>query len=59
MPLKEFLVDGDVLDGDESAADFVLGDHVDEHRRIAVAEAVKENGDIDHGMHKCIVHPES
>ena len=42
MSLKEFFVDGDVLDGDEPAAGFVLGDRVDQHRRIPVAEPVEE-----------------
>ena len=48
VPLEEFLVDGDVLDGDETAARLVLGDRVDEHRRIPVAQPVEEDGDVDH-----------
>src|SRR6185503_11003064 len=48
MALKEFLVDGDVLDGNEAAARLVLGNGVDEHRRIPVAQPVQEDGDVDH-----------
>ena len=48
VALKEFFVDGDVLDGDETAARLVLRDRVDEHRRIPVAQPVQENGDVDH-----------
>ena len=47
MALEEFLVDGDVLDGDEAAARLVLGDRVDEHRRIPVAQPVEQDGDVD------------
>ena len=48
VALKEFLVDRDVLDGDETPAGLVLGDRVDEHRRIPVAQPVEEDGDVDH-----------
>ena len=50
MSLEELLVDGDVLDRDEAPPRFVLEDGVDEHRRIAVAEAIQRLRDIDrHG----------
>src|SRR5688572_4973644 len=48
MALKEFFVDGDVLDGDETPARLVLGDRVDEQRRIPVAQPVQEDGDVNH-----------
>ena len=48
VALKELLVDRDVLDGDETPARLVLGDRVDEHRRIPVAQPVEEDGDVDH-----------
>jgi hypothetical protein len=41
VPLKELLVDGDVLDGDEALTGFVFRDGVDEHRRIPIALAVE------------------
>ena len=40
MSLEEVLVDGDVLDRLDPPPGLVLGDGVDERRRIAVAEAV-------------------
>ena len=48
VSLEELLVDGDVLDRDEPPARLVLGDRVDEQRRIPVAQPVEENGDVDH-----------
>ncbi|OFV90984.1 MAG: hypothetical protein A3H95_17135 [Acidobacteria bacterium RIFCSPLOWO2_02_FULL_64_15] len=47
MSLKEVLADREVLDGHQTAAGLVFGDHVDEQRRIAVAEPVEEDGDVD------------
>ena len=47
MTLKEFFRDRDVLEGDEALAFVVLGNRVDERRRIPVAEPVEENGDVD------------
>ncbi len=52
VPLKELLVDGDVLDRDETPPRLVLDDRVDEHRRIPVAQPVEENGDVNH-REKC------
>ena len=49
MSLEELFVDGDVLDRDEPPAGLVLGDRVDEQRRIPVAEPVEEDGDVDGG----------
>jgi hypothetical protein len=49
MTLKELLVDRDVLDGDETAAGVVLGNRVHEKRRLPIAEAVEEDGDVQHG----------
>ena len=48
MSLEELLVDGDVLDGHETPPRLMLGDRVHEHRRIPVAQPVKENGDVNH-----------
>ena len=48
VPLKEFFVDGDVLDGHEPPARLVLDDRVDEHRRIPVAQPVQEERNVDH-----------
>jgi hypothetical protein len=48
MALEIFFVDGDVLDCDEPPPRLVLGNRVDEQRRIAIAEAVEEKGDFDH-----------
>ena len=42
VSLKEFFGDGDVLDGHEPAAGFVLGDGVDQNRRIPVTEPVEK-----------------
>ena len=44
MPLEEILVDRDVLDGHDPAPGLVLGDRVDERRRIAIAEPVDGGG---------------
>ena len=49
VALEEFLVDGDVLDGDQPAAGLVLGDRVNQRGRIPVAQAVEEGVDVDHG----------
>ena len=50
MSLEEIFVDGDVLDGHEPLARLVLGDRIDERRRIPVAEPVDDFGDVDgHG----------
>ena len=49
VALEELFVDGDVLDGDEALARLVLGDPIDEQRRIAIAEAVENAGDA--GVH--------
>ena len=50
VALEELLVDGDVLDGDQPPARLVLGDGVDEHRRIPVAQAIQRLRDVDrHG----------
>src|SRR5207302_8690493 len=38
--------DGDVVAGDEPPPRIVLGDRVDERRRLPVAEAVEEDGNI-------------
>ena len=48
MPLEELFVDGDVLDRDEPPARLVLGDRVNEHGRIPVAEPVEQDVDVDH-----------
>ena len=44
MPLKEVLVDRDVLDRDDSPARLELSDRVDERRRVAEAEPVEIAG---------------
>ena len=50
MPLEEVLVDRDVLVSDEALSRLVLGDAVDEQRRMAITEAVEQDGNIDgHG----------
>ena len=50
MPLKEILVDRDVLVRDEPLAGLVLVHGVDQHRRVAITEAVEEYGNVDgHG----------
>jgi hypothetical protein len=46
MSLEELLVDRDVLDRDDPPPGLVLRDGVNEQRRIAVAEAVEEDGDV-------------
>jgi hypothetical protein len=38
--LEEFLVDRDVLDGNETTTGFVIGDRVHEQGRIPVTEPV-------------------
>jgi hypothetical protein len=48
MSLEEFYVDRDVLDGDEPPPRVVLGDGVHETGRLPVAEAVQEDGNIQH-----------
>jgi hypothetical protein len=48
VPLEELFVDGDVLDRDETPPGVVLGDGVDEERRLPVAVAVEEDGDVQH-----------
>ena len=48
MPLEEFFVDRDVLDGDEPPPRVVLGDRVHEKGRLPVAEAVQEDGNVQH-----------
>ncbi len=48
VALEELLVDRDVLDGDETATRFVLGDPIHEHGRKPVAQPIQENGNIDH-----------
>ena len=51
MALEEFFVDGDVLDGHEPAAGVVLGDGVDEHRRIPITQAIERLRYVDeHGV---------
>jgi hypothetical protein len=47
MSLEEFLADGNVLDRDDAPAGVVLDDGVDQHRRIAVTEAIERLRDID------------
>jgi hypothetical protein len=47
MPLEEVFVDRDVLMGDQPPPRLVLGNRVDEHRGMAVAETVQECGDIE------------
>ena len=50
MPLKEILVDRDVLVRDEPLAGLVLVHGVDHDRRVAITEAVEEYGNVDgHG----------
>jgi hypothetical protein len=51
VALKEFFVDGDVLDRDEPLALVVLGDRVDERRRIPVAEPIEKDGDVERPRH--------
>jgi hypothetical protein len=48
MTLKEFLVDRNVLDGDQTTPGVVLGDRVHEKRRLPIAEAVEEDGNVQH-----------
>jgi hypothetical protein len=45
MTLKELLVDGHVLDRHHPLAGLVLGDRVDQQRRIAITEAVEDARD--------------
>ena len=47
VPLEELFVNGDVLDGDEPTARLVLEDGVDEHRRIAVTQAIERLRYVD------------
>src|SRR5437660_6381141 len=47
MSLEEFFVDGDVLDGNQPPPGIVLGDRVDEHRGIPVAQPVQQVRDVD------------
>ena len=50
VALKELLVDGHVLERDQPPAHLVLGDGVDEHRRIPVAQAIQRLRYVDeHG----------
>jgi len=49
MPLEEFFVDGDVLDGDEAPARLMLGDRVHQEGRLPIAQTVEEDGDVQHG----------
>jgi hypothetical protein len=41
VPLKESFVDGDVLDGHQAVTRLMLDDGVDEHGRIAIAQAIE------------------
>jgi hypothetical protein len=47
MPLEKILVDGDVLDGLDAAAGLMLGDGIDQWRRVAEAEPVQGGEDVD------------
>ena len=46
MSLKELLVDGDVLERDETLARLVLRHGVDEEGRIAVVDARQNRGEV-------------
>ena len=46
VPLEEFFVDRDVLDGDKAPPGLMLGDGVDEEGRLPVAEPVEEDGNV-------------
>jgi hypothetical protein len=48
MSLKELFADRDVLDGDQPLARFVLGDRVHQQRRVAVAETIEKDRDVNH-----------
>jgi hypothetical protein len=47
MPLKEIFADGDVLVGDDALAWLVLQDGIDEHGRMAIADPIQQDGDIE------------
>jgi hypothetical protein len=47
MPLKIVFVDGDVLVSHEPPPRLVLGNRVDEHRGMAVAQAVEQYWDVE------------
>ena len=51
VSLEEFFVDGDVLDRHEPPARLVLGDRVDEKRRIAVVNASEERRKVEGHAH--------
>jgi hypothetical protein len=46
MSLEEFLVDRDVLDRDDAPPRLVLGDRVDQRRRIAIAEPIEDGREV-------------
>ena len=51
VPLKELLVDRDVLDRHQAASGLVLQHHVQQVRRVAVRQAVDERRDVNgHGQ---------
>ena len=47
MSLEEILAHRDVLDRHEAPALLMLGDRVDEHRGIPVAQAIERLRDVD------------
>src|SRR4029078_2100649 len=50
MALKELFADGDILDGNEPAARFMLGNDVHEHRGIPITQAIQRLRYVDqHG----------
>jgi hypothetical protein len=51
VPLKELLVDGDILDSYEATARLVFGYPVDEQRGMAVTESIEQNGNIEAAGH--------
>ena len=53
VSLEELLVDRDVLDGDDAPPGLVLRDGVDEHRRIAVGQALEDRRDV----HQRVIWP--
>ena len=51
VPLEELLVERHVLDSHQLPPRFVLGNRVDEHRRVPVTQPVEQNGNVNHGDH--------
>jgi protein-disulfide isomerase-like protein with CxxC motif len=51
VPRKELFVDGDVLDGHQAVTRLMLDDGVNEHGRIAIAQAIERLRYVD--GHSC------